>query len=532
MNSPGPGSIREGSLEAPDRQPIHWKEADYGDTETLHTEMARVFDVCHTCRRCVNLCQAFPVLFDLVDESDTMEVDGIDPGQFVEVADQCFLCDLCAQTKCPYLPPHQFAVDFPHLMLRAKAHKFEQGKSRWRDRILTSTDTLFGALSVPGVAPLANSLAQNKLVRKVGDAVVGIHPEAPLPSFSRAKHLEESSDSGRRAVPSAGSDTTGRVALYLTCYGQFSEPEVVEDLLWVLRHNGIEVEILESAACCGMPKLELGDLRAVERQKDANLPVFLDAIEKGYDILSPVPSCVLMYRQEVPLMFPNDEAVARVQSRFFDPFEYLMKRHADGLLSTRFTQPLGKVAYHAACHQRVQNFGAKTKDLLSLVPDTEVEMIARCSGHDGTYGLKSETYDYAMKIVRPVARTVLEAYLPLIPDGSNLKATLLIEYPDPEERRRELAKLMGVEHRVWLKVVGDASNSSHDRVYAIADEDLERSTDDRTSAVHFLRFELDREMVKSLKSGTELEVGIDHPVLSGNATLRAVTRESLLSDLS
>lgn len=327
MNSPAPGSIREGSLEAPDRQPIHWKEADYGDTESLHAEMA---------------------------------------------------------------------------------HKFEQGKSRWRDRILTSTDALFGALSAPGMAPLANALSQNKLVRKVGDATVGIHPEAPLPSFSRAKDLEECSDSRGQAAPRAGSDTTGRVALYLTCYGQFSEPEVVEDLLWVLRHNGIEVEILQSAACCGMPKLELGDLRAVERQKDANLPVFLDAIKKGYDLLSPVPSCVLMYRQEVPLMFPNDEAVARVQSRFFDPFEYLMKRHADGLLNTGFTQPLGKVAYHAACHQRVQNFGAKTKDLLSLVPGTEVDMIARCSGHDGTYAVKSETYDYAMKIVRPVARAVLE----------------------------------------------------------------------------------------------------------------------------
>ena len=126
----------------------------------------------------------------------------------------------------------------------------------------------------------------------------------------------------------------------------------------------------------------------------------------------------------------------------------------------------------------------------------------------------------------------LEAFLPLIPDGSNFKATLLIEYPDPEERRRELAKLMGVEHRVSLRVVGDASHPSHDRVYAIADEDLERSTDDKTSAVHFLRFELDREMVKSLKSGTELEMGIDHPVLTENATVSAETLDSLISDLA
>lgn len=395
---PAPGGVREGSLEAPDRQPIKWKDAEYGDTDALEREMARVFDVCHSCRRCVNLCQTFPVLFDLVDESDTMEVDGVDPAQYVEVADQCFLCDLCAETKCPYLPPHEFAVDFPHLMLRAKAHKFNQGKSRWRDRLLTSTDMVFGTLSTPGIATLANAAADSKTLRRLGEGMVGLHKDAPLPKFTRVSH--------EGVAPATA--TTDKVALFVTCYGRHSEPEVVEDLVAVYQHNGIAVEILTDARCCGMPKLELGDLPSVERLKDANLPVFLDAIERGCDILSPVPSCVLMYRQEVPLMFPDDKSVAKVQAHFFDPFEYLMKRHADGRLNTEFVNPLGKVAYHAACHQRVQNFGAKTKELLSLVPDTEVELINRCSGHDGTYAVKAETYDYAMKIVRPVARTVLE----------------------------------------------------------------------------------------------------------------------------
>ena len=403
-----PGSVREGSLEAPDRQPINWKHADYGDTESLQAEMARVFDVCHSCRRCVNLCQAFPVLFDLVDESDTMEVDGVDPARYVEVADQCFLCDLCAETKCPYLPPHEFAVDFPHLMLRAKAHKFDQGKSPWRDRLLTSTDAVFSGLSTAGIAGLANSLADNSALRSLGERLAGIHRNAPLPKFARSRNLPKENSARQSFEPKPGRDTTGKVGLYLTCYGQNSEPEVVHDLVSVLEHNGVCVEILESAKCCGMPKLELGDLQAVERLKDANLPVFLDAIERGLDLLSPVPSCVLMYRQEVPLMFPDESDVERVKGRFFDPFEYLMKRHADGLLNTEFKRPLGKVAYHAACHQRVQNFGAKTKDLLSMVPDTEIEMISRCSGHDGTYAVKRETYEYAMKIVRPVARTVLE----------------------------------------------------------------------------------------------------------------------------
>jgi Fe-S oxidoreductase len=158
-----------------------------------------------------------------------------------------------------------------------------------------------------------------------------------------------------------------------------------------------------------MPKLELGDLKKVERLKDANLPVFLDAIDAGYDIIAPIPSCVLMYKQELPLMFPEDAAVARVQSRFFDPFEYLMLRHKAGLARTDFSSTLGKVAYHVACHQRVQNFGMKTRDFLQLIPGTEVTSIERCSGHDGTYAVKSETYDKAMKIAKPVVNRVRQA---------------------------------------------------------------------------------------------------------------------------
>jgi glycerol-3-phosphate dehydrogenase subunit C len=195
----------------------------------------------------------------------------------------------------------------------------------------------------------------------------------------------------------------------VTCYGDHNEPRVVEDLIAVLNHNGVPVRILKDARCCGMPKLELGDLKKVESLKDANLPTFLEAIDAGYDIMAMVPSCVLMYKQEVPLMFPGDEDVARIKAAFFDPFEYLMLRHKSGLARTEFTHGLGKVAYHAACHQRVQNIGMKTRDFLSLIPDTEVAYIDRCSGHDGTYAVKSETYEHAMKIARPVVRRVNDA---------------------------------------------------------------------------------------------------------------------------
>ena len=403
-------SSREGSLEAPDRQPLDWKNPDFYDKESLHEEMERVFDVCHSCRRCVSLCDSFPTLFDLIDESDTFEVDGVDKADYNKVVEQCFLCDLCAETKCPYVPPHEWAIDFPHLMLRGKAQNFANKDTKWRDRIITSTDPIFDAISTPGLAQLANAAAGSPTLRKAGEALFGIHREAPLPRFEtkptskRVAAIDASQD-----TPVATEKTTGKVAIYVTCYGDHNEPKMVEDLIAVLKHNKVSIKVLQDAKCCGMPKLELGDLPKVEKMKDANLPIFLQAIEDGYDLIAPIPSCVLMYKQELPLMFPDDEQVATIQKHFFDPFEYLMLRHKANLIDTEFPQPLGTVAYHVACHQRVQNFGMKTREFLKLIPDTEVTAIERCSGHDGTYAVKAETYEKAKKISRPVVRKVAEA---------------------------------------------------------------------------------------------------------------------------
>lgn len=403
-------SAKEGNLQAPKRAPLDWKNPEFYDETSLHAEMERVFDVCHGCRRCVSLCDSFPTLFDLIDESDTFEVDGVDKADYDKVVDQCFLCDLCAETKCPYLPPHEWALDFPHLMLRAKAQKFERNDTKWRDRIITSTDPIFDAISTPGVAQLANAAAGSKTLRKAGEALFGLHQDAPLPLFS-TKALT------KQLPPLIGNDltvtrtdrTSGKVAIYVTCYGDHNEPKMVEDLIAVLMHNNVPVKILQDAKCCGMPKLELGDLKKVEKMKDANIPVFAQAIADGYDIIAPIPSCVLMYKQELPLMFPEDEDIAKVKAHFFDPFEYLMLRHKDSLINTEFAQPLGKVAYHVACHQRVQNFGMKTREFLQLIPDTEVTAIERCSGHDGTYAVKAETYDKAKKIARPVVKRVKDS---------------------------------------------------------------------------------------------------------------------------
>jgi Fe-S oxidoreductase len=170
--------MKEGNLEAPTRHPIKWKEADFYNKESLFTELERVFDHCHGCRRCVSLCNSFPTLFDLVDESETFEVDGVAKQDYWKVVDECYLCDLCYMTKCPYTPPHEWNIDFPHLMLRAKAVKYKQGDVRLRDKILTSTDVVGQLAGLPVVAQVVNSVNKQKLTRKVLDKVLGIHPDA------------------------------------------------------------------------------------------------------------------------------------------------------------------------------------------------------------------------------------------------------------------------------------------------------------------------------------------------------------------
>jgi len=403
-------AAREGNLEAPTRHPLDWKNPDFYNEASLFNELERVFDHCHGCRRCVSLCQSFPTLFDLVDESDTYEVDGVAKADYWKVVDHCYLCDLCYMTKCPYTPPHEWNIDFPHLMLRAKAVKYEKGEVKTRDKILTSTDTVGKLAGIPVIATIVNAANKAKPTRKLLQSVLDVHAEARLPEYHSKplrKRLAHLIDKQAAGIPAG--KTSGKVALFATCYGNRNEPKIGEDLLAVFEHNNIPVTMAKKEQCCGMPKLELGDLKAVEAAKEANIPELAKLVDEGWDIVAPVPSCALMFKQELPLMFPDDAEVQKVGNAIYDPFEYLMLRSKAGLLNTEFKNPLGKVAYHAACHQRVQNVGAKTQQLLALIPDTSVTTIARCSGHDGTYAVKKEFYDSAMKIVKPVVNQVKRA---------------------------------------------------------------------------------------------------------------------------
>ncbi|PLX63424.1 heterodisulfide reductase-related iron-sulfur binding cluster [Sedimenticola selenatireducens] len=403
-------AVKEGNLEAPTRHPIDWKNPDFYNETSLMDELERVYEICHGCRRCVSLCNAFPTLFDLIDESPTYEIDGVNKDDFWKVVDHCYLCDLCYMTKCPYTPPHEWNVDFPHLMLRAKAVKYKKGDMPVRDKILTSTDRVGSLAGIQVVAGIVNAANKAKPTRKLLESVLGVHADARLPEYhsnTLRKRLRQNVGASGEGVPAG--PTQGKVALFATCYGNRNEPIIGEDLVAVFEHNGIPVTMAQKEQCCGMPKLELGNLDAVEQAMQANIPELAKLVDEGWDIVAPVPSCALMFKQELPLLFPDNAEVAKVGKAIYDPFEYLFLRNKHGKLKADFKQSLGKVAYHAACHQRVQNIGSKARDVLSLVPDTTVDVIERCSGHDGTYAVKKEFHETSMKIVRPVVNRVKQA---------------------------------------------------------------------------------------------------------------------------
>jgi glycerol-3-phosphate dehydrogenase subunit C len=399
--------MREGSLEAPTRHALDWTNPEFYNEEKLLEEMERIFDICHGCRRCVSLCDAYPTLFDLVDESDTFEVDGVAKEDYWKVVDQCFMCDLCYQTKCPYVPPHEWNLDFPHVMLRAKAVQFKKGERKLSHKLISNTKIQGNVGSLPVVSSLINASNRNKGVRKVMEKVMDLHPDAHLPEFhSKTLRKRDKGRSPVQAVVKKAGPTNGKVALFATCYCNVNTPDIGQDLIRVFEHNEIPVRLTEKEECCGMPKLEQGDLETVDKYRKVNIPQLVKLIDEGWDLVAAIPSCVLMFKQELPLMYPDDPDVQKVKQNFYDPFEYLVHRNKAGLLKVDFKQPLGKVVWQVPCHQRVQNIGPKTRDVLALVPDTQVEMIERCSGHDGTYGVRAGTYEKSQKIARPVVNRV------------------------------------------------------------------------------------------------------------------------------
>ncbi len=440
-------TIREGNLQAPTRHPLDWRNPEFYDEAALFKEMERVFDICHGCRRCISLCGSFPTLFDLVDESKTMEVDGVAKADYWKVVDQCYLCDVCYMTKCPYVPPHPWNVDFPHLMLRAKAYKFRKGPVRKRDRMLTSTDAVGKLATIPVVVHAVNKTNRMPVVRKMMERTLGVAADAWLPTYA-TKPFPKSAQPSLQWPVRDGERTPGKVAVFSTCYVNYNEPGIGHDLLKLLDHIKVPYVTIAGEACCGMPKLELGDLDSVEKLKDVNIPLLAPLAREGWAIVSPVPSCTLMFKQELPLIFPGDDDVKAVGDAMFDPFEYFVLRDKDGLLEREFKHPLGQVSYHIPCHSRVQNVGQKTREALEWIPGTTVNTVERCAGHDGTFGVKREFYADSMKIGKPVFQRMADPAPEYIssdcPIAGRRIAQGIVQSGAPEPRRAHPLTLLRI----------------------------------------------------------------------------------------
>jgi len=404
--------MREGSLEAPTRHPIDWKNEEFYNPEKLDGEIRRVFDICHGCRRCFNLCDSFPRLFDLVDASPSGELDGVDSADFKQVVDACTLCDLCFMVKCPYVPPHEFNLDFPHLMLRYRAVELRAKGLPFAKKQLTETDRN-GRLAAP-VAPLANWATRcgNAVTRPAMEMVAGVHREAALPSYHGKTFIGRAKTSKpdvNRLAPAWGR----KAILYATCFANYNSPEIGVDMLKVLARNGVETEVVYPR-CCGMPQLEHGDLARVAETARKTAAELRPWVEKGYDVITLVPSCSLMLKFEWPLLEPDDENIRALSNATFDAAEYVVDIHKKEGLAGGMRPLPGGVTVHIACHARAQNMGAKGAEMLRLLPDTEVKIIERCSGHGGSWGIMKENFEVALKVGKPVAQQAMDnktAYL-------------------------------------------------------------------------------------------------------------------------
>ncbi len=400
-------AAREGSLDAPFRHPIDWQNEAYYDLAAVEKEMERQFDVCHTCRRCFNLCDSFPRLFDLIDESKTGELDSVDKADYAKVDEACTLCDMCFLTKCPYVPPHEFNIDIPHLILRYRAAKRAAGKREFVRDQLGQTDRN-GKLAKP-VAGLANwaTARKNTPLRKLLDAIAQIDAEVELPQY----HSRTATDRLKTPLsPDPGGPAFGqrKVALYATCFVDYNTPDTAVAAAKVLAKQGVEAKLVYPE-CCGMPQLEAGDMKDVAGRAARVAKAFAPLIAQGYEVAALTASCGLMMKFEWPLILPDNPEVMALSRATKDICEYVVDLSKTFGLAPGLEAVPGGVAVHHACHARAQNMGAKSAEMLRLIPDTKVDLIERCSGHGGTFGVMKDTHPLAVKVGKPTAKAIAKA---------------------------------------------------------------------------------------------------------------------------
>ena len=447
--------MKEGSTEAPIRYPLDWHSEEFYDRAALDEEARRQFDVCHGCRRCFNLCDSFPRLFDLIDESESGELDTVASDDFGPIIDGCTMCDMCFMTKCPYVPPHEFNLDFPHLMLRYRAVELkEKGKAPFTQNQLAQMDRN-GSLAekMSGLANWGSSKG-NVVTRPVMSATLGIDKNVELPKFTGEtfmKRAEKSAKNGELEPNKEGTALDRKALIYATCSVNYNNPGVGEAALKVLTHLGVSVKT-DYPGCCGMPYLEQGNLEKVAKNAASVSAALRPFIDEGYDILTLTASCGLMFKFEWPLIVPDNEDVKALSAATRDISEYIVQIADKNGLPDGLQTIEGGVQVHLACHARAQNMGPKSADLLRLIPDADIGVIERCSGHGGTFGVMKDTHQLAVKVGKPVARNVAKSEAKTVVSDCPLAAKHIVqgvEYLDSSAKLPEAAHPVEVFARAY-----------------------------------------------------------------------------------
>ena len=399
-------TVKEGSLGAPIRHPVDWENPNFTDEKLLDDELRRVFDICHGCRRCFNLCESFPKLFDLIDESKSGELDTVKSKDFKPVVDACTLCDMCFLTKCPYVPPHEFNLDFPHLMLRYRVLERKKNENSIIDDQLTKTDRngkFFSKFS-----NLANwsTKTSNKITRPIMEMLLRVDKEAELPKFYKNTLMEVI----KKDKNSFTSSSKEKVIIFPTCFVNYNNPNLGVIAKKIFQKLGIEHEFFYEV-CCGMPQLEGGDIKSVSEKAKKTSSDLKKYIDDGYKVISIVPSCSLMIKYEWPLLVPDSEEINHLSKNTYDICEYLVKFIQENSLSD-LIKPIDNhesVTLHISCHSRAQNIGQKPTELLRMIPNLKLDVIERCSGHGGSWGVKKNNFEMALKVGKPVSRKAIQS---------------------------------------------------------------------------------------------------------------------------
>jgi glycerol-3-phosphate dehydrogenase subunit C len=388
----------------PKRASVPWNEAEFYDEAACIKEIYRVFEICHGCRRCFNLCALFPKLFDRIDACDGW-VEKLTLEDIDFIISSCTLCDMCFAVKCPYIPPHPWNVDFPRLMLRYRAIQSRKKKSlqKWAQSQVAQTDRV-GKIAVQ-CPSIVNTLT--KISRPLMEKSLGIDRQAYLPEFRKNQLVND--------IAPYDPDPHGplygqKIAVYATCFMNYYVSKMAQSTLRILAHHGLSVELIYPG-CCQMPQLEQGNLTAVIQNARRISSLLRKKMEEqeGVSLISLVPSCTLMLKSEWPDLLPGHSDVQFVAEHTFDICDFMIRLHQQGNLRKEFSTLPSGISLHTACHMRALNRGNKSKELLSLLPNTPVLLIERCSGHGGFLGMQKEHFDEAMVVGQSVFRAIQKA---------------------------------------------------------------------------------------------------------------------------